>query len=205
MQPQHLTNRLLTLPLVDTSCVLPLLHPNGRLFSTRQVSQPRTRRLRSPSRQNRVATLLVPNRTNAFSQREGGFAATLFCRPNHSSHSSTYPSTHPPQGSYNTWRSTSGLVDQTTQSGTGTGNKASFSSTSAKMVKQAAQVIEEFKKYVNMTRDELEAWLKTQNSIGAGIRHEGASESVGHESGGHILDILKRNPTGKEGNYTDGT
>lgn len=72
------------------------------------------------------------------------------------------------------------------------------------MVKPDAQVIEEFKEYVNMTPDELEAWLKTQNSIGAGITHEGASESVGHESGGHILDIMKRNPTGNEGNYNDG-
>lgn len=203
MQPQHrASRRLLTVPLVDTSRALPLLHPNGRLLSSHQVPQSRTRRLRNLSRENRVPIHLVSNRANTFSQREGGFAATLFGRPNHSSHSST----HPPRRSFNTWRRTGGLVDQISQSGsgTGTGNKASFSSTSATMVKPDAQVIEEFKEYVNMTPDELEAWLKTQNSIGAGIKHEGASESVGHESGGHILDIMKRNPTGKEGNYTDG-
>ena len=55
-----------------------------------------------------------------------------------------------------------------------------------------------------MTPKELEAWLKTQKSIGAGIMKEGATESVGHDSGRHILDILKRNPNGDEGNYTEG-
>lgn len=62
----------------------------------------------------------------------------------------------------------------------------------------------EFQQYVNMSSKELEAWLKTQNSIGAGIMKDGATESVGHESGCHILDILKRNPTGTEDSYTDG-
>lgn len=62
----------------------------------------------------------------------------------------------------------------------------------------------EFQEYVNMTPEELEAWLKTQKSIGAGIMKEGSNESVGHDSGRHILDILKRNPNGDEGNYTDG-
>lgn len=196
MQPQHLTNRLgLTLPLVDTSRLLPPLHPNGRLFSSCQVPQSRVCRLRNSSQQNSIPTPPLDNRSNAFPRRESGFAATLFCR----FCSGALGTTDPPPRDNSTRRSSSRLVKNTNYT-----NYTKFSTTTCKMVKPDAQVIEEFKGYVNMTPDELEAWLKTQNSIGAGIRHEGASESVGHESGGHILDIMKRNPTWNEGNYTDG-
>lgn len=47
-----------------------------------------------------------------------------------------------------------------------------------------------------MTSDELEDWLKTSASTGSGwTKDDGSGESVGHESGRHIVDILKNNPT----------
>lgn len=46
-----------------------------------------------------------------------------------------------------------------------------------------------------MTADEIEAFLKTADSEGAGWgKGDGSGESVGHESGRKIVDILKRNP-----------
>lgn len=78
-----------------------------------------------------------------------------------------------------------------------------FSNGIVKMVKPASEVIPEFQHYVNMTAPELTAWLKTGNSKNAGLMKEGATESVGHESGGKIVDILTRNPGGDEAGYTD--
>jgi len=47
-----------------------------------------------------------------------------------------------------------------------------------------------------MTADELEAFLKTEGSESTGwSKDDGSGESVGHESGRKIVDILKRNPT----------
>lgn len=49
---------------------------------------------------------------------------------------------------------------------------------------------------VNMTADEIEAFLKTGDSESAGwTKEDGSGESVGHESGRKIVDILKRNPS----------
>jgi hypothetical protein len=46
-----------------------------------------------------------------------------------------------------------------------------------------------------MTADEIEEFLKTDASEGAGWgKGDGSGESVGHESGRKIVDILKRNP-----------
>ena len=46
-----------------------------------------------------------------------------------------------------------------------------------------------------MTADEIETFLKTDDSTGAGWgKEDGSGESVGHESGRKIVDILKRNP-----------
>lgn len=65
----------------------------------------------------------------------------------------------------------------------------------ANMPKPEDQVIQEFNQYVNMTVPELEAWLQTEESTSAGwSKDDGSGESVGHESGRKIVQILKKNP-----------
>lgn len=59
--------------------------------------------------------------------------------------------------------------------------------------------IEEFGDAVNMTRKELEDWLKTDDSKAAGQK-DGGGESTGHESGREIVVILGK----KQADYTDG-
>ncbi len=54
------------------------------------------------------------------------------------------------------------------------------------------QVIEEFDEAVNMTRKELEEWLKTDESKSVGQSDDGG-ESKGHESGRRIVEILQKN------------
>ena len=49
--------------------------------------------------------------------------------------------------------------------------------------------LREFKDAVNMTASELEKYLKTDDSKKVGITHEGDHESVGHESGRHIIRL----------------
>ncbi|GAA6014271.1 hypothetical protein JCM11491_005022 [Sporobolomyces phaffii] len=74
------------------------------------------------------------------------------------------------------------------------------------------QVIEEWQELVNMTPDELSAWLETEDSQNSGWSRENQdkvdedgsqTESVGHESGRKIIDILERNPQGNPDDYTD--
>ncbi|WP_414944520.1 DUF3140 domain-containing protein [Amycolatopsis sp. cmx-11-32] len=48
----------------------------------------------------------------------------------------------------------------------------------------------EFEEAVNMTASELEKWLDTEESKGAG-QHSGDGESIGHESGRRIVDLLR--------------
>lgn len=55
---------------------------------------------------------------------------------------------------------------------------------------------------MNMSVSELEAWLKEESSESAGWGGE-SGETVGHESGRKIVDILKRNPQKKEDKYTE--
>src|SRR5262249_27618758 len=55
-----------------------------------------------------------------------------------------------------------------------------------------AKVRREVDQAVNMTAGELDKWLKTDESHGVGWHHEGATESVGHASGRHIVRILKK-------------
>ncbi|GAA5833925.1 hypothetical protein JCM3766R1_002473 [Sporobolomyces carnicolor] len=82
--------------------------------------------------------------------------------------------------------------------------------------KSDEQVIEEWQELVNMTPDELREWLETEDSKSAGWSREtqtkvddpengsdGADESVGHESGRKIIDILERNPDGNADDYTE--
>jgi hypothetical protein len=55
-----------------------------------------------------------------------------------------------------------------------------------------------------MSAEELENWLKTGDSESSGWKNSSDdTETVGHESGTKILDILKRNPKKDEDKYTD--
>jgi hypothetical protein len=49
----------------------------------------------------------------------------------------------------------------------------------------------EFDDVVNMTASELEKWLDTDESKSVGQKSGGGGESTGHESGRHIIKILK--------------
>lgn len=55
-----------------------------------------------------------------------------------------------------------------------------------------------------MTASELETWLKSAESEGAGWTREGGSETIGHESGGKIVKILKSNPGKDPEGYAEG-
>jgi len=64
--------------------------------------------------------------------------------------------------------------------------------------------ISEFNALVNMTADELEAWLETDASTSTGwTKDDGSGESVGHESGRKIVGILRRNPGREEDGYEE--
>lgn len=72
------------------------------------------------------------------------------------------------------------------------------------MVKDSNEVVKEFNEIVNMTPSELEKWLKSDDSQSAGWPKEDENgESVGHDSGRKIVEILKANPDKKEDKYTD--
>ncbi|GAB4820876.1 hypothetical protein N2152v2_007922 [Parachlorella kessleri] len=58
--------------------------------------------------------------------------------------------------------------------------------------KSREQVVQEFHEAVNMTSDELLDYLQSDESQGVGMVREGESESVGHQSGKHIVDILQK-------------
>ncbi len=60
------------------------------------------------------------------------------------------------------------------------------------------QVIEEFDEIVNMTPQELEEWLQTEESKSVGQSDKGG-ESKGHESGRRIVEIKRKNKS----DYTD--
>ncbi|KAJ4328336.1 hypothetical protein N0V84_001207 [Fusarium piperis] len=66
------------------------------------------------------------------------------------------------------------------------------------------QVIQEFNEIVNMTASELEKWLKSDDSNSAGWPKEDENgETVGHDSGRKIVEILKENPDKEAEKYTD--
>ena len=67
------------------------------------------------------------------------------------------------------------------------------------MAKSNEQVVQEFNEAVNMTRQELEEWLQTEESKSVG-QSDGGGESMGHESGRKIVEILGKNKS----DYTDG-
>lgn len=73
-------------------------------------------------------------------------------------------------------------------------------------MKDRKEVIDEFNGFVNMDVSELESWLKSPESKGAGWTNSDAqagSETVGHNSGGKIVEILKSNPDQEPDKYTD--
>lgn len=51
------------------------------------------------------------------------------------------------------------------------------------------RIRQDFDEAVNMAPAELERWLKTDESREVGRTREGESESVGHQSGGRIVEI----------------
>lgn len=53
------------------------------------------------------------------------------------------------------------------------------------------QTIADFKHAVNMTAAELEKWLANEESTRVGQKH-GSDESVGHQSGRRIIELLHR-------------
>ena len=60
------------------------------------------------------------------------------------------------------------------------------------MPKSNEQVAQEFDEVVNMSREELEEWLETDESKEVGQK-DGEGESKGHESGRKIVEILGKN------------
>jgi hypothetical protein len=62
------------------------------------------------------------------------------------------------------------------------------------MAKSNEQVMQELNEAVNMTRQELEEWLQTDESKSIG-QSDGGGESKGHKSGRKIVEILEKNRT----------
>ena len=73
-------------------------------------------------------------------------------------------------------------------------------------MKDKKDVVADFHEFVNMSADELETWLKSGDSNSAGWPKDDANgdgETVGHDSGRKIVEILKANPEQKEDEYTE--
>ncbi|KAF7198379.1 hypothetical protein HII31_00118 [Pseudocercospora fuligena] len=77
-----------------------------------------------------------------------------------------------------------------------------FHRTAIKMVKDNETVIKEFNELVNMSAKELKDWLGSDESIGSGWdKDDGSGETIGHESGRRIIQILEKNPKKEESKY----
>ncbi|PWY88297.1 hypothetical protein BO70DRAFT_309912 [Aspergillus heteromorphus CBS 117.55] len=70
------------------------------------------------------------------------------------------------------------------------------------MVKDNDTVIDEFNSLVNMTPNELRNWLKKEQSQSSGWTGE-SGETIGHESGRKIVNILEHNPSKEPSEYSD--
>ncbi|KAK7948584.1 uncharacterized protein PG986_009470 [Apiospora aurea] len=56
-----------------------------------------------------------------------------------------------------------------------------------------------------MTASDLEGWLQGESSESAGwAKDDGSGETVGHESGRKIIEILKKNPEKDAAKYDEG-
>ncbi|PIA92827.1 hypothetical protein CB0940_04203 [Cercospora beticola] len=79
-----------------------------------------------------------------------------------------------------------------------------FSTTAVKMVKDNDTVIEEFNDIVNMSAKDLQDWLGSEESTGAGWdKDDGSGETIGHESGRKIVKILEDNPKKDPEKYSE--
>ena len=59
--------------------------------------------------------------------------------------------------------------------------------------------IKAFNEVVNMSPKILQDWLKTKESLSVGFKTKATDESVGHQSGKHIIKLLKLAPN----NFSD--
>lgn len=66
------------------------------------------------------------------------------------------------------------------------------------MSKDTKSVIDEFRQAVNMSPEEIESWLDTDESKAVGQK-DGEEESIGHKSGQQIIQLLQK----KQDEYTD--
>lgn len=73
-------------------------------------------------------------------------------------------------------------------------------------MKDQNTVVKEFNELVNMTAAELKKWLKSDDSQSAGWPKDdekGEGESVGHDSGRKIIEILESNPDKDPEKYSE--
>ncbi|KAH0369700.1 hypothetical protein KCU65_g3122, partial [Aureobasidium melanogenum] len=72
------------------------------------------------------------------------------------------------------------------------------------MVKDNDTVIKEFNELVNMSPDQLKEWLGGEDSACAGwSKDDGSGETIGHESGRKIIEILEKNPKKDPSKYDE--
>ena len=57
---------------------------------------------------------------------------------------------------------------------------------------EQGKVLSEFTRVVNLSAAQLEKWLGTPESKDVGYKASTNGESVGHQSGRHIIDMLKK-------------
>jgi DNA topoisomerase VI subunit B len=61
------------------------------------------------------------------------------------------------------------------------------------------EIIKDFKDAVNMTASQLERWLGTDESKEVGFKNDDKGESIGHQSGRRIVEMLGK----KKDDFTD--
>lgn len=67
------------------------------------------------------------------------------------------------------------------------------------MGKEDRETLDEFKRAVNMTAGQIEKWLDGDESKRVGFKADDADESIGHQSGTRIVEILGK----KQADYTE--
>ncbi len=60
------------------------------------------------------------------------------------------------------------------------------------MTEDDKKAVHEFKEAVNMTPKKLKEWLQTEDSKTVGYKEDGEGESVGHQSGKKIIELLEK-------------
>jgi hypothetical protein len=61
------------------------------------------------------------------------------------------------------------------------------------------EILRRFRAAVNMSADEIAAWLESDESRAVGFRRAGAEESVGHAAGRRIVEILGKREAALDG------